>query len=122
MAAPPSLPTPEALEAFWSKLADVNEELSNLVRPVFQVANYEGEQQVTYADVGALLVFARDIRLLASDIESTIEKIETVTFHDLDMIRENGRQVNIPAYNEYGGATDERPIIAKVLAEAANNG
>jgi hypothetical protein len=116
MTTPPTLPTPEALDAFSLKLNDVNEELDALVRPVFEAINYEGEQTVTFADIGALVVFAHNIRFQAEGIDTMASRIDESAKDDLDVIREQGRKINVPSFDRLGFPPTDEDVIKRLTA------
>ena len=103
----PNLPDRSELDACWDKLADFEEELGDLARRVFSATNFQEEQEVTDEHIASLAVFARRIRKRAEAIAELAQKIETATLNDLETIRLEGSQINVPQFDEDGRANFE---------------
>ena len=59
---PPALPSPEALDAFERAIHGfIESEIEPVTHAVFRACNYEGEQAVTFEQVGRLVTWARDL-------------------------------------------------------------
>jgi hypothetical protein len=98
----PNLPTREELDAAWSKLADVSEEMTSVSHRVFAAADFEDEQEVTDEHIAALVSFAHEAGQLANSIVSDAGKISLAVLEDLEPIRREGKPASVPQFNRYG--------------------
>ena len=98
----PPLPTPAELSKLWQRLADTEDAVKAQVARAFQAANYEDEQRITYADIGALAIFARDLGRFGEELAELGERLNATLFNDLDLIVLDGRQGSIPQVDEHG--------------------
>jgi hypothetical protein len=97
----PSLPTEEELDNGISRASDALEDVQEIARHVFAVINEQGEQQVTFAEIGALYIYLREIRSRIESTEAELAKIETA-MTDLDGIRMEGKNPYRPSFDEAG--------------------
>ena len=115
----PDLPSAEEYREAWSKIADTNEfVVEPLSSRVFEAINFEGEQEVTLADIGALVVFADDLRKWSEDWAELAAKLAQVAVDDLATIEMEGEQVNVARYNRYG--SDNREGVQRSLRALLN--
>jgi len=89
------------------------------VRPVFEAINYEGEQSVTFADIGALVVFAGDVRFQAKVMATTASRVNEAAKDDLDVIREQGRKINVPSFDRLGFPPTDEDVIKRLTARVS---
>ena len=114
----PNLPTPEELDAFFGRLMDVEEELDAMSRRAFAVTNYEEEQEVTFEHIGSLVVFADDLRRHALHVRRLADKLERVAINELDPIRRDGRQMNVPQFDRWGHPNSKTGDVTARAVEA----
>lgn len=113
----PSLEEYEAAGYELAELLDVGGSVHDVAERLFQAINYEGEQKVTYADVGMLLVFVDELRDRAAEVKSLAKRLERVALADLTSIVREGRQPNIPSFDEHGMEGLMAPRPARRLAD-----
>lgn len=114
VATPPALPSAEKLDALWHELSEAIEHTLDAAHDVFKVACFMGDQTVTFEQIGALLVFAHGAREHADWLTLQADKIEKAVLVDLETIRREGRQVNVPHFDEYGGPYKAERLLATV--------
>jgi hypothetical protein len=116
----PTLPTPKeyaAADEELARLLDIGGSVHDAASRVFKAINYEGEQTVTYADVGALCEFAHWLKNEAEDIAGLAKRLERVALVDLCAIRDAGAQENVPSFNQYGMELSDDEIAKLFLRE-----
>lgn len=123
MAAPTTLPTPDELDAAERRLTDavldvvVEGSVENLASRVFKVINLD-EYPVTYEHIGALAVFANDLRNRAQYLRELAGKFETAALVDLEGMRlEDGRQGSLPSFDEHGSPTSVGGFVTPAAAK-----
>jgi hypothetical protein len=103
-AIPATLPTCEELDAADSELHSLHDggSIDLIARRLFKVIQQD-KVPATWADVGMLLDYVNWVRIHTDMIRTLAEKIEMVALNDLaGVIREGGRMVSTPTFDEYG--------------------
>lgn len=117
-----TLPAWEELEAFWKRTSELVEALDDeIARRVFAVINRDGPQEVTFEQIGQLLVFVRWMRGRAEWLGEKLDQLEQVALADLDEIRLEGRMTTLPTFTEYGLPTPP-PTAAQIAEWVAGEG
>jgi hypothetical protein len=96
----PNLPTPAELKALWSRLADVHDEVETASHRVLAASNFSEEQDVTYDHVGSIAVFARDVQNVGTSLLELGKMVELTARKDLETSRREGKQENVPKFDE----------------------
>lgn len=107
--APPRLPTAEEYDEAYGRLSEIVDTVGPIgkaARQVFTVINYDGDQTVTYDNIGQLLVFAHWIRRHAKELVELADNLVEIAGDDLDCIRREGRQELVPTVDEQGTRYD----------------
>ena len=112
------LPSPERLDALECAIhAFIEEEVQAVTYAVFGAVNYEGEQAVTFEQVGKLATWARFIRSI--HLEPLVEhfrNLEKTVLDDLSVIVVEGEQQVLPEFDEHGYRRDPEREYAQMLA------
>jgi hypothetical protein len=98
----PTLPSVEELDATFGKLMDADDELGGVVTRVLKVANHEGEQEVTWEQIGSIATFADNVRLMGDRLTEVARQLAATAVRDLEPILREGRQINVPRFDEDG--------------------
>lgn len=97
-----TLPTLEELDRVQDELLDVVETFDHLARRVFAVTNIEGDQDVSWEQVGQLVARATQIRGVALGVADSAGKVQKAAIVDLANICEDGAQPNVSQFDTQG--------------------
>jgi hypothetical protein len=99
----PQLPTADELSDAWAKLADVEEDtLKPIMRSVFEALNFEGEQKITFEQIGRLGAWASEIEPMAKRIAEQAGKVQEAALSDLPPIATEGSNPHEPRFDRWG--------------------
>jgi hypothetical protein len=97
------LPDADALSDAWTALADVEEHvLDPIMHSVFRALNYEGEQTITFDQIGRLAAFAREIEGMAAGIQKLAKTTQEACLNDLPPIAKTGNNPHQPRFTPFG--------------------
>jgi hypothetical protein len=89
---------------------------NNVAVAVYETINYEGEQTVTFEQIGARVTFVNRARLVLKWMSKELGQIEKAILDDLDEIRINGRHPHIPSFTRTGTPNYNRAPDALTVA------
>jgi hypothetical protein len=99
----PQLPDAEALEEAWTKFADLNEHvLDPIIYGVYKALSFEGDQKITYDQIGQLGAWAWEIESFCVDLKKHTANIKEACVRDLPPIARAGSNPHQPRFNEWG--------------------
>lgn len=101
----PRLASAEELREAWTKLADVEVEfLDPILHSVFEALNFEGEQSITFDQIGRLGAWADSIEATASGIARLAANVKETAFSDLPAIATSidGNNPHAPRFDRWG--------------------
>ncbi len=98
----PTLPTPAELKEAFNSIMDAIEAVDRIAQRVFEVTNFEGEQQVTLEQIGALCAFVGRAQQFVGFTEGYLSKIELAAKIDLSDIQQDGRMDGVPQFDSIG--------------------
>jgi hypothetical protein len=106
------LPTWDELRAVTKLLDDIQEYwtqriLESVARAVLaEQDRKDGETPVTFADVGRLTAWVRDMRVVLGSVTEDVDKVEYATLNDLVDVATCGEIISKPTFSKYGFLLD----------------
>jgi hypothetical protein len=101
---PDLLPSPEKLDTLERAIhAFIEEEIQPVTHAVFEACNHQGEQTVTFEQVGRLASWARDVtRFHIEPLLEHFQNLEEAVLDDLPTIVHAGKQELLPKFDKHG--------------------